>query len=242
LAEAAGGEERFLRDHAVILMSDHAQIAVSRRANLVEVLSDWRVLQPNDPDPTGADLAVAPGARSAMVYALAEDAARERQRTRVLRRLRTVEPVDVLAWLENGEACVWSDRGELRFAPGTGIGDRRGMRWDLEGEPAALEAQTRDGMIESRTYPDALRRVWAALHCQGTGDILVSARREFEFADWGGSDHVGGGSHGSLRRGDSLASLAFLNCGPDSNREAGPAQWSITDVAGVVLDHFGVAA
>jgi hypothetical protein len=242
LAEAAGGEERFLRDHAVILMSDHAQIAVSRRANLVEVLSDWRVLQPNDPDPTGADLAVAPGARSAMVYALAEDAARERLRTRVLRRLRTVEPVDVLAWLENGEACVWSDRGELRFAPGTGIGDRRGMRWDLEGEPAALEAQTRDGMIESRTYPDALRRVWAALHCQGTGDILVSARREFEFADWGGSDHVGGGSHGSLRRGDSLASLAFLNCGPDSNREAGPAQWSITDVAGVVLDHFGVAA
>ena len=84
--------------------------------------------------------------------------------------------------------------------------------------------------------------MWAALHCEGTGDILVSARREFEFTDWGGSDHIGGGSHGSLRRGDSLASLAFLNCGPDTNGSNGPSQWSITDVAGVVLDHFGVAA
>ena len=242
LADAAGGEERFLRDHAVILMSDHAQIAVSRRANLAEALSDWRVLQPNDPDPAGADLAVAPGARSAMVYALARDGARERLRGRVLRRLRSIEPVDVMAWLDGGEAAVWSDRGELRFAPGDGVADRRGARWDIEGDPAALEAEIRDGAIESRTYPDALRRVWAALHCHGTGDILVSARREFEFTDWGGSDHVGGGSHGSLRRGDSLASLAFLNCGPDVNASAGPSQWSIADVAGVVLDHFGVAA
>ena len=241
LAEAAGGEERFLRDHAVILMSDHAQIAVSRRANLVEALSDWRVLQPNDADPGNADLAVAPGARSAMVYALADDDARGRLRSRVLRRLRSVEPVDVMAWLDNGEACVWSDRGELRFAPGSGVTDRRGARWDVDGAPAALEAEVRDGAFESRTYPDALRRMWSALHCPGTGDILVAARREFEFTDWGGSDHIGGGSHGSLRRGDSVASLAFLNCGPDANGSAALSQWSITDVAGVVLEHFGVA-
>ena len=88
LADAAGGLEQFLDDHAVILMSDHAQIAVTRRAQLAEALSDWRVLQPNDPDPESADLAVAPGARSAMVYVLAEDGARERLRARVLRRLR----------------------------------------------------------------------------------------------------------------------------------------------------------
>ena len=94
-------------------------VAVTRRIQLAEALSDWRVLQPNDPDPESADLAVAPGARSAMVYALAEDGARERLRARVLRRLRSVEGVDLLAWMEGGEACLWSDRGELRFTPGT---------------------------------------------------------------------------------------------------------------------------
>ena len=48
-------------------------------------------------------------------------ARRERLRGRVLRRLRSVEGVDLLAWMEGDEACLWSDRGELRFAPGTHV-------------------------------------------------------------------------------------------------------------------------
>jgi hypothetical protein len=111
----------------------------------------------------------------------------------------------------------------------------------VEGKLEALDAEIPDGVIASRAYPDALRRMWAALHCPGAGDVLVSAQREYEFVDWGGSDHVGGGSHGSLRRGDSLAALAFLNCGPDAHGvPEGGRQWSITDVADIVLDHFGV--
>jgi hypothetical protein len=243
LAEAAGGQERFLADHAVILMSDHAQIAVSRRADLTGSLSEWRVLRPNDLEPEAADLAVSPGARSAMVYVLGDDGRRERLRTRVLRRLRAAEGVDLLAWLEGEEACLSSARGELRFAPGSQVADLRGERWDVAGKLDAIEAEQHDGVLASRSYPDALRRVWAALHCPGGGDVLVSAQREYEFVDWGGSDHVGGGSHGSLRRGDSLAALAFLNCGPDARAETnGNRQWSITDVADVVLDHFGVPA
>ena len=68
LAEPAGGIEKFLDDRAVILMSDHAQISVSEPVDLAAALSDWRVLQPNDPLADRAELAVAPGARSAMVY------------------------------------------------------------------------------------------------------------------------------------------------------------------------------
>jgi hypothetical protein len=87
-------------------------------------------------------------------------------------------------------------------------------------------------------YPDALRRLWSALTCEGSGDVLLSAARGYEFTDWGGADHVGGGSHGSLRRGDSLATLAFVNCGPDVERSPDGAEWSITDVAPIVLSHF----
>ena len=105
------------------------------------------------------------------------------------------------------------------------------MTWDVDGSLDTIELEEHDGLITSRAYPDALRRVWAALHCPGAGDVLVSAQREYEFVDWGGSDHVGGGSHGSLRRGDSLAALAFLNCGPDVDDSADAGrQWSITDV------------
>ena len=240
MAEPAGGVERFLDDHAVILMSDHAQIAVSKRVNLPAALSDWRVLQPNDPDAGDAQLAVAPGARSAMVYVLDEEERAPRAFRRLLKHLQQVEGAEVLAWKEDDQACVWSQRGELRFAPGNGWTDRRGGGWDVDGKLAALELEQADGRLSSRTYPDVLRRVWAALGCRGAGDVLISAERGYEFSDWGGADHVGGGSHGSLRRGDSLGALAFVNCGPDLD-DAAAAQrgWSITDVAPVVMSHFG---
>jgi hypothetical protein len=60
----------------------------------------------------------------------------------------------------------------------------------------------------------------------------------YEFVDWGGTDHVGGGSHGSLHRGDSLGVLLFAGTGPDGDDRH---QWSIEDVTPMVLDHFQVA-
>jgi hypothetical protein len=241
LVQAGGGAARFFDEHAVILMADHAQIAVDERLRLAECLGEWNVLQPNDLEPEGAELAVSPGARSAMIYALGPPEARAARLPAVRAKLRELEGVDVMAWLEDGEARLWTPRGELRFVPGSAVADVRGMRWDFEGDPAALEAQISGGEWDSRGYPDALGRVWSALECAGAGDIVISAARGYECVDWGGADHVGGGSHGSLRRGDSLGPLAFVNCGPDLNGgSAQPRQWSVTDVARVVLDHFGV--
>lgn len=242
LADAAGGIERFLDDHAVILMSDHAQIAVSERINLQAALSEFHVLQPNDPDPRGAAIAVAPGARSAMIYELDPEHFPSKSFGRLMRRLRDLDGVEVIAWRDRGaggEACVSTERGELRFRPGSALHDRRGEAWDVDGSLEVLDLETSDGVLESRTYPNALARVWSALACRGSGDVLISAARGYEFTDWGGGDHVGGGSHGSLRRGDSLGTLAFVNCGPDLDPGGSwPAEWSITDVAPIVIAHF----
>ena len=97
--------------------------------------------------------------------------------------------------------------------------------------------------FDSPDYPDALRRVWAALTCATSGDVLLSAGPGWEFPDWGGADHVGGGSHGSLHHSDSLGALAF--CGVDApagrGRAPGAGAWSITDVAPMVRAHFGAA-
>jgi hypothetical protein len=97
--------------------------------------------------------------------------------------------------------------------------------------------------IVTPAYPDAFGRIWAALASDSTGELLLSADSRYEFVDWGGADHVGGGSHGSLERGDSDVPLVFLNCGPDLGSNGGRGaddEWSIADVAQVVLDHFGV--
>ena len=73
-----------------------------------------------------------------------------------------------------------------------------------------------DGVVRSGDYPDALARLWSALECHRTGDVLVSAEPGYEFVDWGGHAHVGGGSHGSLHRCDSLGVL--LTCGIEHAR------------------------
>lgn len=239
MMDAAGGPEEFLDDHAVVLVADHSQTPVEDRISLSEELSFCRALRPNDPRPEAAEIAISPGARSAMVYVLAED---EGERAvcfnAVQERLQQLEGVDLLFWLKGGEARVWSRRGELSFAPGEGCLDRRGESWAVRGRLEALELSQEGDLLTSMAYPDALGRIWVALNCRGSGDLLVSAEPGFEFIDWGGADHVGGGSHGSLHRGDSLGPLIFCGCGPESASER--EVWGLQDVAPYVLSHFGV--
>ncbi|MFN2615780.1 MAG: alkaline phosphatase family protein [Thermoleophilaceae bacterium] len=234
IVHVAGGLDAFLEDHAVVVLSDHSQTPVERSVNLSLGLSGWRVLAPSDPAPEEAELAVCPGGRSAMVYVL-DPSRRERLVPRVARDLEAVEGLDLIARRAGEEAAVWSARGQLRFAPGGELEDTRGRHWSVEGELATLGLELEDGQVASHEYPDALWRLWSALECPNAGDVLASAAAGYEFVDWGGADHVGGGSHGSLHRGDSLGVL--LACGLDMPERA---DWSLADVAPLVLGHFSV--
>jgi hypothetical protein len=138
--------------------------------------------------------------------------------------------------MDGGDAVVLSERRELRFRPGSAYTDERGGRWDLDGDGDVLSLALEDGRATSASYPDALERVWSALRCPHGGDVLLSAGGGYEFTDWGGVAHVGGGSHGSLHRGDSLGVLLFAGTGPAEP----PPIWRIRDVTPMVLEHFRV--
>jgi type I phosphodiesterase/nucleotide pyrophosphatase len=81
-------------------------------------------------------------------------------------------------------------------------------------------------------YPDGGARAWAAVNNPNAGELIVSAAPGYEFADLAGRHHAGGGSHGSLRLGDSEVPMLTVGV------EAQPR--SIVDVAPAVLQHFGV--
>jgi hypothetical protein len=126
--------------------------------------------------------------------------------------------------------------------------DARGLAELLDGDPSAETVLFREGhdVIARRDgedvrvdpdgglfdYPDGGRRAWAALHNPNAGEVLVSAAPGIEFTDLAGRHHAGGGSHGSLRRGDS--EVPMLTLGFDAVPE------SIVDVTPAVLRHFGV--
>ena len=76
-------------------------------------------------------------------------------------------------------------------------------------------------------------------HDPHRGRDLLSAAPGYEFADWGGVAHVGGGSHGSLHASDSLGVLAWCGTGP--NRRDAREEWSLRDITPMVAQHFDVA-
>jgi hypothetical protein len=175
-----------------------------------------------------------------MVYVLVEEA-RDELLPRVVERALELEGVDLVMWRngegQGAEAVIASpERGELRFAPGAEVQDLRGARWSVEGDLSAIDGHVEDGRLLTPAYPDALARTWAALTCPTSGDVLLSSGPSYEFLDWGGQAHVGGGSHGSLHASDSLGALIFCGTGPDAREER--AQWAIRDVAPVVAQHF----
>jgi hypothetical protein len=258
LVEASGGMDGFLADNALILMADHAQTAVHSELPIAEALGRrWKVLQPSEDRPQDADLAVSPTSRAAHVYLLGPSDHRA-MHDALRAEMAAMEGVDLICWLaqpdgtplerpdpgvEQGEgltAVIDRDGLELRFRPGSEVEDLRGGCWDISGEVATVDASVEDGLITSDEYPDPLSRVWSALCAPHAGDVVVSASLGYECVDWGGSAHVGGGSHGSLHRGDSLGPLLFIGCGPPSAAER--RQWNLRDVAPVVLDHFGAGS
>jgi hypothetical protein len=253
--DAAGGIDEFLAEHAVIVMADHSQALVSDTIDLQGALAEFEVLRPGAAGRRAASaearIAVCPSQRAAMVYLLGERRLRA-LRSDVVRRALALDGVELAMWLECDAQGVAVEGviarpsvGELRFAPGGPVRDARGGSWNLEGEPGVLAGGVHDGLLQAPDYPDALARVWSALLCPSSGEVLLSAAPGYEFLDWGKQAHVGGGSHGSLRAEDSLGAL--IMCGLDNEHPLSvptserAEQWSIRDVTPLIRAHFGLA-
>lgn len=248
VCEASGGIDEFLEEHAVIAMADHSQAPVTDTIALQDELADLGVLAPSRSAGGARDdqphIAVCPSQRAAMVYALHE-LERDAMRASVVTRALAIEGVEHVIWLARDahdvptEGIVSSPaHGELRFSPGGPLEDARGVRWSIDGPLAAIDATVAGERLLTPSYPDVLARVWSALTCPSSGEVLLSAAPGYEFLDWGRQAHVGGGSHGSLHASDSLGALVM--CGVELP-EPEPAQWAIRDIAPLVLNHFGLA-
>jgi len=167
----------------------------------------------------GDGVVVAASNRAGMIYRLPGCSVPARG---LAERLDEEASADVVLFREDGVAVARRDGREVRFAPENG-------GWRREGEADVLDAEQ---------YPNGLERAWRALECPNAGEVLVSAAEGHEFADLGGSHHAGGGSHGSLLAGDST--VPVVTAGLEGAMLGGGA--SVTDIAPLVLSHFGVDA
>src|SRR5207302_3840394 len=70
LMHVAGGPDAFLEQYAVIVASDHSQAAVEERIRLDRAFEDFDVAAQTAASGIGAEVALSPAQRSAMVYVL----------------------------------------------------------------------------------------------------------------------------------------------------------------------------
>ena len=229
---AGGGVEEFLDEHAMIVMADHSQAPVTAEIALQDELAELGVLGPARQSGRGSEreprIAVCPSQRAAMVYALNEDE-RDAMRASVVRSALAIEGVDLVMWLERDaheapREAVLAEPRPRRAAlrpRGPGAGSARAALERRGPARSARRTAPQDGVLLTPDYPDALARVWSALTCPTSGEVLLSAAPGFEFIDWGRQAHVGGGSHGSLHASDSLGALLFSGAGAARAR-AGP--------------------
>jgi hypothetical protein len=252
--DASGGVDAFLDEHAVVVMADHSQAPVTTAIGLADRFAEFGVAAPGARANGRAKraaagsareephIAVCPSQRAAMVYVL-DESHPERTREEVGRKAQSIDGVELVMWLQRdvhntpAEAVIARPgHGEMRFCPDGDILDLRGRSWSIEGALQVLHAHIDEQRFNAPAHPDALDRVWSALTCATSGDVLLSAAENHEFSDLGGQAHVGGGSHGSLRGEDSLGAL--IACGVEIPHE--PQQWAIRDAATLVNDHFAV--
>jgi hypothetical protein len=237
MVHAGGGIHRFLDDHAVIVVADHSHAPIERTIAFRGAFEAFAVAGPGGARLADAEVALCPSQRSAMVYALVQEGRRELL-PRVVATARALEGVGLVLWRPAPrEGAIARGGDELRFAPGGDLRDGRGARWSVDGDLGLLGLRVEDGELRGDEHPDALGRAWAALTCPTSGDVLLSAAPSWEFPDWGGVDHVGGGSHGSLHGSDSLGGL--IHAGLDGDGLPAPDRWDIADITPAVLGHFG---
>jgi hypothetical protein len=254
--DAAGGADRFFAEWALVVASDHGHTLVERAADPRPAFEPFGITGPKGPGKKDR-IAYSPASRAAMVYVL-DPLERPSLLPQLVDAGREAEGVELVIWREDdGTAVIASGSesaviGELRFrSAGEGSGgddwrtvrDQRGGTWEVAGDLDVVGASVQDGVLSSASHPDPLGRCWSALTCVNSGDLLLSASAGVEFPDWGGVDHLGGGSHGSLRADDAVGILIHAGLhdqdDPRGRPELDPGAWSIEDATPLILRHFG---
>lgn len=161
------------------------------------------VVEPSDL-PVGPGALVVPNGRAAFVYledgAVAAAAGHTMEdRAEALSRHRSVDQV---FWREASWTRARQQDITCSWRLGKGFLDVRGREWQMTGDPRTLGLDIAQGMLVETDYPDPMHRVDDLLDAADAPDLVVTARRGYEFVP-----RSGRASHGSLQSADSLVPL-----------------------------------
>jgi len=189
-----------LGDSGQSLINENKEIGLVRIDKLLSGYSLWSSKQPN------GQIALALNERMGYIHILDE----QLPRSDVINRLKQEKRIQFIAWYEDGKTHVVSPEHEqqLIYRPKGPYHDSYNQTWDIDGDLSILDLTVDEKhQLDYDAFPDALARLYGALHAQNGNIIVIDAKPDYEFSDNHSYNHAGGGSHGSLHKGDSLVPL-----------------------------------
>ncbi|MED4754216.1 alkaline phosphatase family protein [Brevibacillus choshinensis] len=145
--------------------------------------------------------------------------------------------IDLIAWKENEQVVVrrGGSNEMMRYWRNGAYRDAYGSSWSVEGDPTVLDVSYDGDLLTFDTYPDAFARLYGALFSQTAPVVVLTAAKGYEFLSECAPTHLGGGSHGSLHKQDSL--IPILVAGSSYTLRT-PAR--LVDVKDFILQELGV--
>lgn len=182
------------------IMSDRSKALI----DLTTLLDPYTLWTPDQP--SNKEIALAVNERMAYIYLQDETI----KISDISARLKADSRIGFIAWKKGEMGYVVSSKSDtpFTFSPDGPYTDSYGQSWTLNGDPALLDLSINEqNEISYGDYPDALARLYGALHSHEGRYIIVDAKPGYEFVEKNSPNHAGTAAHGSLHKADSVVPL-----------------------------------
>lgn len=228
--------EQVLERNVCLFISDHGQTVIGEsedhNISLDHLLSGFAIHKLGTEVTEEVDVVIANNERMTYLYPIDEE-----KLPAMVDALSVDERIDVIAWKEK-EHIVARRGGSgqiLRFWRKGPYADGFGSTWGVEGDSSVLDVRFDGETLLFDIYPDVFSRLYGALFSQSCPVIAVTAGAGYEFLSESAPTHLGGGSHGSLHKQDSLIPLLVAG-----TSRAFPLPARLIDVKPFILEELGV--
>ncbi|MFD1417109.1 alkaline phosphatase family protein [Oceanobacillus jeddahense] len=223
--------EEAIKNTSFIVYGDSGQAVIGEDEeesfiNLKTLSEKYQVSELGGPIHTEDQVILGVNSRMAYIYLLDENITYQEMISHFIEDPR----IGFIAWKDNKGNHVLTEESDskLTFQPNGNYTDQYQQNWELTGDFSALDLSVNNkNRIEYGEYPDALARLYGALHSHQGRYLIVDAKPGHEFIGEHSPTHPGGGGHGSLHEDDSLTPLIITgtNKTPKHRRTVDFKEW-----------------
>lgn len=211
LLDAFGSWEEAVSMNTFIILGDHGQTKVgienSHEIDLDLLLNDYKILKIGNKTNEYDEVVLANNERMTYIYPLKKEIFKS-----IKKELLSDERIDFISSKEEEKVIVENHLGKkIVFKKNGNYIDPHGIKWNIYGDLNLLDIKIDvNNRIKYNLYPDALARLYGAMFSHDDSFYIVTAKPSYEFKSKTFPLHLGGGSHGSLHRVDSIVPLLVV--------------------------------